>query len=112
MNVQQETRDGIVVIKLDGDVMGGPEAVKVNEAINQMLDDGAMKVIIDLDDVNRMNSSGLGILINALTTYRQNGGNLKLAGVSPVVANLLKITKLNTIFESYDTVESAVTSFH
>ena len=111
MTIEQEVHNDIIVFKLTGDVMGGPEAVKVNEEINRMLDEGALKAIIDLDQVGRMNSSGLGILINALTTYKQNGGSLKLAGASPVVANLLKITRLNTIFESYDTTDAALGSF-
>jgi len=66
---------------------------------------------MDLGGVNRMNSSGLGIMINALTTFQQNGGSLKLARVSPVVQNLLKITRLDSIFDSFDSVEDALGSF-
>lgn len=104
-------RNDIMVLKLQGDVMGGPEAVQVNDEINQFLDGGILRVIIDLSEVERMNSSGLGILINALTTYRQNGGELKLAGPTPLVQNLLKITRLTNIFEYYESVEAAERSF-
>lgn len=111
MNITQQLQDDIVIIRLEGDVMGGPEAVKLNEEINRMLDEKTFKVIIDLGKVDRMNSSGLGILINALTTYEQNGGELKLANPTPVVRNLLGITKLHTIFQAYDSVAEAVASF-
>lgn len=111
MNLTKEIQNGIVIIMLDGDVMGGPEAVKLNEEINRLLDEGTLKVVIDLGRVKRMNSSGLGILINALTTYKQNGGLLKLANPTPVVKNLLEITKLKDIFEVYDELSSAMNSF-
>ncbi len=111
MELNKRNYGDIVIIDLRGDVMGGPEAVKLNEEINQLLDQKSLKVVIDLGAVKRMNSSGLGILINALSTYRQNGGELKLAGASPVVQNLLNITKLSTIFECYDSADAAVKSF-
>lgn len=111
MEITRENINNIVVIHLEGNVMGGPEAVKVNEEINQLLDDKKEKLIIDLSKVNRMNSSGLGILINALTTFKQNGGELKLANLTDRVKGLLAITKLNTIFETYDNVDSAINSF-
>lgn len=111
MNLIKEYQNNIVIIRLDGDVMGGPEAVKLNEEINRMLDEKALKVVIDLGTVKRMNSSGLGILINALTTYKQNGGNLKLASPTHLVKNLLEITKLKDIFEVYDQLDSAINSF-
>ena len=111
MEFNQENIIDVTVIRLVGDVMGGPEAVKLNEEINQLLDKQKKKLIIDLGRVNRMNSSGLGILINALTTFRQNGGELKLASLSDRIKALLTITKLSTIFETYDTVDSAINSF-
>ncbi|NIV03541.1 anti-sigma factor antagonist [Candidatus Saccharibacteria bacterium] len=111
MNMTQEKQQGIVVINLEGDVMGGPEASKLNEEINRLLDEGNLKAVVNLSQVKRMNSSGLGILINALTTFKQNGGSLKLASPSSLVQNLMNITKLTEIFESYDTVEAALDSF-
>jgi len=111
MEISQETVNDIVVIRLEGNVMGGPEAVKVNEEINQLLDEKKQKLVMDLSKVNRMNSSGLGILINTLTTFKQNGGELKLASLTDRVKGLLTITKLNTIFETYETVDGALDSF-
>ncbi len=111
MNLAKEQHGDIIVINLEGDVMGGPEAVRLNEEINHLLDEGNLQVVLDLGRVKRMNSSGLGILINALTTFKQNGGDLKLAGPTPLVKNLLNITRLDEIFEAYEDRESAIGSF-
>jgi len=112
MNINLETVNDIIVIRLEGNVMGGPEAVRLNEEINQLLDEEKKKVVLDLGKVNRMNSSGLGILINALTTFKQNGGQLKLANIASRVSTLLSVTKLNSVFESYDTVDEALKSYY
>ncbi len=111
MSLLKEQQNDVTVLRLQGDVMGGPEAVQINDEINQLLDNSTLKVVIDLAQVQRMNSSGLGILINALSTFKKNGGDLKLASPTPIVQNLLKITRLNSLFESYDTVDAAVASF-
>ncbi|MCB0264926.1 MAG: STAS domain-containing protein [Calditrichaeota bacterium] len=111
MSLLKEQQNDVTVLRLQGDVMGGPEAVQINDEINQLLDNSTLKVVIDLAKVQRMNSSGLGILINALSTFKKNGGDLKLASPTPIVQNLLKITRLNSLFESYDTVDAAVASF-
>ena len=110
MSLLKEQQNDVTVLRLQGDVMGGPEAVQINDEINQLLDNSTLKVVIDLAKVQRMNSSGLGILINALSTFKKNGGDLKLASPTPIVQNLLKITRLNSLFESYDTVDAAVAS--
>ncbi len=111
MNISEEIINDIIVLQLDGNLMGGPEAVSVNETVNRYLDEGHLKVVINLKSVERVNSSGLGILIKALTNFKSNGGELKLANVNSNVMKLLKITKLNNIFETYDSINSAVNSF-
>jgi anti-sigma B factor antagonist len=111
MGLLKETVGEVTVLRLQGDVMGGPEAVEINEEINQLLDDRHLKVVIDLGEVQRMNSSGLGILINALSTFKNNGGDLKLANANSLIQHLLKITRLSSLFESYDSVDEAINSF-
>lgn len=111
MEFSEEKTNDVVVLNLQGNLMGGPEAVALNETINRLLDEGALKLVINLEQVERVNSSGLGILIKALTTYKTNGGDLKLAQVSPKIAGLLAITKLDTILDTFDSVEAAVNSF-
>ncbi|MCB9057188.1 MAG: STAS domain-containing protein [Calditrichae bacterium] len=108
MNTQVSERDGVVVISLSGKIMGGPEAGQINEQINNLIDSGKIKIVIDLQNVEWMNSSGLGILIGAITTLKNNGGRMILANVSERIENLLKITKLISVFDIESDVEAAV----
>jgi len=111
MKISEKQIDDVIVLDLQGSLMGGPEAVSLNDAINRFLDQQSLKLVINLSSVERVNSSGLGILIKALTTFKTNGGELKLAHVNENLENLLAMTKLNTILESYDTEDAAVKSF-
>jgi anti-sigma B factor antagonist len=111
MNISEQRIDDVIVLDLQGSLMGGPEAVSLNEAINRFLDEKSLKLVLDLNSVERVNSSGLGILIKALTTFKTNGGELKVANVSPSLMKLLVITKINTILEIFDSVDAAVKSF-
>jgi len=104
-------RNGTVIISLSGKIMGGPEAGEINNQINNLIDDGKKNIIIDLAEVEWMNSSGLGILIGAITTLKNNGGRLILVNVSERIENLLKITKLLTVFDIMKTVDEAIDAF-
>jgi anti-sigma B factor antagonist len=111
MKISEKQVNDVIVLDLQGSLMGGPEAVSLNDAINRFLDQKSLKLVINLSSVERVNSSGLGILIKALTTFKTNGGELKLAHVNENLGNLLSMTKLDTILESYDSEDAAVKSF-
>lgn len=104
-------KDDIVIIALSGKIMGGPEAGEINDQINNFLDKHKTKIIIDLLNVEWMNSSGLGILIGAITTLKNNGGKLVLANASDRVEKLLNITKTSGVFIMANSIESAIKSF-
>ena len=89
-----------------------PEATEINDKFNQLLDAKKLKIVIDLEQVEWMNSSGLGILIQASTLLRNNQGRLKLVNVSERIQNLLKITKLSGIFETSGSIEEAISSLN
>jgi len=101
-------QNGVVIIALSGKIMGGPEANQINDQINQFIDSGKKRIVIDLEHVEWMNSSGLGILINAVTTLKNNGGKLFLVNASDRIKNLLKITKLISVFNLEDSVDKAI----
>ncbi len=100
-----------VVIELKGNVMGGDDTKEFNGLLHKYLEEDKKNIVVDLSDVKFMNSSGLGMLIGGLTTMKKGNGNLKLARTTEKIESLLVITKLITIFESFDTVEEAVKSF-
>ncbi len=111
MTIIEKNVGDVVVLELTGKIMGGPDASLLNDKLHDLLDKGKTKVIADLASVSWMNSSGLGILIGGLTTMRNNGGDLKLSGVTERIQNLLMITKLLTVFDAHDSLEKAVASF-
>jgi anti-sigma B factor antagonist len=111
MKFAAKEQKGVTIIELSGNVMGGPDATALNEQVHKLLDAGVRKVVIDLHDVQFVNSSGLGMLIGSLTTMRNAGGNLKLACVSKKVQTLIEVTKLHSVFELHSSVSTAITSF-
>jgi anti-sigma B factor antagonist len=111
MKLTDRIVNDIVVLEPKGKIMGGPDATLLHDKLHEFIDQKKKKVVIDLAKVEWMNSTGLGILISGLTTMRNNGGELKLAGVTEKIESLLTITKLITVFENYDSVDQAVQSF-
>ncbi len=105
---QKELDGGIILFEIEGNIVGGPDAMSLNDEVRRLIEGGKKKFIIDMGSVEHINSSGLGILIASLNVVRQAGGDLKVANVSPRVLDLLKITKLNQIFESYKSIDEAL----
>ena len=91
--------------------MGGPAATDFQDEIRNLIEKGKTKVVGDLSKVNFMNSSGLGIIIIALTSLRNAGGDLKICGASERIESLLMVTKLITVFDHHRTLDQAVAAF-
>ena len=111
MKLSHREEGEVVILVPKGKIMGGPDATMLHDRLHEFIKQHKLKVIIDLADVDWMNSTGLGILISGLTTLRNNQGELKLANVTDKIQSLLTITKLVTVFDSYDSIEEAITSF-
>ncbi len=106
------TQQGVAtVISLQGNLMGGPDATGLNSQIHELLAAGKKNIVLDLEGVEFVNSSGLGMLIGGASTLKNAGGKLKLAHASEKIRTLIKITKLTPVFEHYDSVNAAVESF-
>ena len=111
MNYKVDEKYNCVVLTLKGNVMGGPDGAKLHDTLHELKEDGKTNVVVDLSKVKFMNSSGLGMLISAMTTMRNAGGDLRLANVADRIQSLLVITKLITVFKHFDSVEEAAQSF-
>ena len=109
MKLNSREQDGIVILEPKGKIMGGPDATALRESVRDLINEDKKKVIIDLAGVDWMNSTGLGILISCLTTLKNAGGELKLSNVTDKIKSLLTITKLITVFDTYDSTDEAVT---
>ncbi len=103
--------NGCAVIEFEGKVIGGPDAVSLNEKLHELISENKTNIIIDLGKVKFMNSSGLGMLISSLTTMRKAGGDLRIANHSEKIKELLEITQLAAVFKQFESVEEAAKSF-
>lgn len=111
MKLKTRVEDKVLILEIKGKVMGGPDATVFQDTIKSEIASGNKNFIFNLGGVDWMNSSGLGILIGGLTTIKNAGGQLKLANVTEKIQSLFMITKLVTIFDSYETVEDALKDY-
>ncbi|MGO9480593.1 MAG: STAS domain-containing protein [Candidatus Kryptoniota bacterium] len=105
---QKELSSGVVLIEVEGNIMGGPDAMSLNDEVHKLVNGGTRKIVLDMKSVEHINSSGLGILIASLNAVHQVNGELRIANTGSRVLDLLRITKLDRIFESYKSVDEAV----
>ncbi len=111
MKIKERRRDGIAILDLSGKLMGGPDAEAFNEALRTLMHEGVLNFIVNLEKVNWVNSTGLGILISGYTTVKRAGGELKLMKVTERIENIFIVSKLSTVFQSYATEDEALRSF-
>jgi len=111
MDIETEQKNNYVIIKLKGNLIEGPKSDEFNKIIHQLIDDNKTYLIIDLGNVSYVNSTGLSILYNAHSAIKNVGGKMKLVSLNKKMQNLISITKLNTIFDVYDSEEIAAKSF-
>jgi len=103
--------DGITVLDLSGRITLGEGSVQLRDAVRDLLSKGSKLILLNLGDVNYIDSSGIGELVSAYTTVRNQGGELKLLNLTKKVHDLLQITKLYTVFDVKDDEASAIASF-
>ncbi len=111
MDLKIQEKDGIVVIRIIGKTLGGPDATQVSEKMHELINSGKNKLIVDMSSVERMNSSGLGILIGCLMAVRKKNGDIKLSQLQEKPKELLRMTKLDCVFEVFEKEDEAVESF-
>ena len=103
--------DGVTVLDLNGRITLGEGSVQLRDAIRDLIGKGQKSILLNLSEVNYIDSSGLGELVSAYTTARNQGAALKLLGLSKKVNDLLQLTKLYTVFDIYDDEDSGIASY-
>jgi anti-sigma B factor antagonist len=112
MQLEERTVDDIVIVAVKGEItLNKGSDVVLRDKIRSLIQQGHLKVIIDLGQVPYMDSAGLGELVHAYATTRNKGGSLKLLGLTRRLKDLLAITKLATVFDSFDQEADAIASF-
>ena len=103
--------DGVTVLDLSGRITLGEGSVILRDTIRDLIGRGQKKILLNLGDVSYIDSSGIGELVSAFTTVRNQGGELKLLNLTKKVHDLLQITKLYTVFDIKDDEATAIKSF-
>jgi anti-sigma B factor antagonist len=112
MQIEQQAAGDVAVIKITGDItlnQGGDVLLK--DKVQSLLQQGHKKIVLDLGGVSYVDSAGLGQLVQIHATTKSHGASLRLANVTKRLKDLLVVTKLVTVFDSYDSEAEAVKSF-
>ncbi|HUI65599.1 MAG TPA: STAS domain-containing protein [Bacteroidota bacterium] len=113
MAVKTSTLDSgkIGVIEVKGSLVGGEETDELRSAVADFVQQGTKKLIIDLAKVTYLNSTAIGVLVSAHTTFSKNKGHVKVCGINKNINNIFVITKLTLVFDVCETREDAVAGF-
>ena len=111
MAITERRLDDVVILDLAGRITIGEGTIMLRERIEHMLAGGNEKFLLNLAGVNYIDSSGLGELVSSFTTVRNGEGHLKLLGLTHRVRDLMQITKLLTVFDTFDDEAEAIKSF-
>jgi anti-sigma B factor antagonist len=111
MIIQMRIIGDVRILDCSGKIKLGEGTMAIRSAIRDALESGTKKIILNLEEVDHIDSSGVGELMRTYTTVTQEGGRLKLLYLTKRIRELLSITKLLTIFEVFDDEKAALASF-
>lgn len=111
MKIDSRTVGDVTVLECSGKITLGEGTMAVRNAVREVLKNGGKKIVLNLAEVNYIDSSGIGELVSSYTTVTNQGGQLRLLNLTRKIQELLAITKLLTVFQVYDTEQAAVSSF-
>ena len=111
MDIKERVVESVSILDLSGKIVLGEGDVQIKERIRDLLSDGQRKILLNLGDVSYIDSAGLGALISSYATTKREGGHLKLVNLTKRVQDLLAITKLITVFDTFESEKEAIDSF-
>jgi len=101
----------VALLEPKGSLIGGDETDELRAAVADLFEQGNRKLVIDLSKVTYLNSTAIGVLVQAHTSYGKNGGTVKLCGINKNINNIFVVSKLTMVFDVSDTRDEAVSSF-
>jgi anti-sigma B factor antagonist len=111
LNITERRSDSVVILDLQGKIKLGEGNLELHQVLRNLVEKGEKKILLNLAEVSNVDSSGLGELIAGYATLQKNGGDLKLLNLTERVNELMVITKLLTVFDSFDDEAQAIASF-
>ena len=112
LSIKERQSGEVMVLDLSGKITIGEGSVQLREEVRKLLDAGQKNILLNLGDVAYVDSSGIGELVSSYTTTSNQGGHLKLLNLTKKIQDLLMITKLLTVFETFDNEEAGLQSFN
>lgn len=112
INISERQAGDVTILDLEGKVTIGEGSVALRNAIRRLLGEGKTKILLNLANVGYIDSSGIGELVSSFTAVNKEGGTLKLLNLTQKIQDLLAITKLLTVFDTFDDEASALSSFN
>ncbi len=111
MTIEERPTDGVMILDLKGKLTIGEDVELVKDKINSLIQQGEKKLLLNLAEVPYVDSAGLGEIVRTYTTVNRQGGSLKLLHLTKRIEDLLAITKLLTVFDTFDSEQDAIGSF-
>lgn len=111
MKIKKRQKGEVTILDLSGKIMGGDDFDLFSNAIKELVHEGSIDIVLNLSKVKWINSTGLGLMVSAYTSLVKQGGRMKIAEVSERIDNILHVTQLELIFETFDKEDAAVASF-
>ena len=112
MEITKRTVGDIQLLDCNGKITLGEGTMTVRNTVRDLLNDGKKKIVLNLGNVNYIDSSGIGELVSTYTTVTNSGGQLKLLNLTKKIQELLAITKLLTVFQVFEDEKAAIASFN
>ena len=111
MAINERKRNDVTILDLKGKITIGAAEEALRDAVHRVLGAGAQKLLLNLQGVTTIDSSGVGELVSSYTSATNRGAKIKLANLPPKINDILTITQLITVFDVYDSEDEAVASF-
>jgi anti-sigma B factor antagonist len=111
LNINERQAGDVTVLDMSGKITIGEGSVALRGAIRRLIEEGKKKILLNLSQVSYVDSSGIGEFVASFTAINREGGQLKLLNLTQKIQDLLAITKLLTVFDTYDDEQSALNSF-
>jgi anti-sigma B factor antagonist len=111
MQIEERVVNGVTILDLKGKITLGEGDEALKEKINELVHKNSKKILLNLEGVPYIDSAGLGEIVRTYTTVSRQGGQLKLLNLTKRITDLLAITKLLTVFETFDSESDALKSF-
>jgi anti-sigma B factor antagonist len=111
MEISERASGTATIVDLNGKLLLGEPTQRLHDKVNSLLQQGKKQIVLNLADVSMVDSGGLGELVRTLTTTQKHGGSLKVANLPKRIQDLLVMTRLVTVFDTYDDEKAAVQSF-